>query len=159
MTQYFEMLGSRSIIHGRWKATTDHVSRGAADEERLLRGSRDFATDHWSLFDLTEDFAETTDLADRHPDVVADLEQRWFDAAHRNHVLPLQDALRDRLAHLILPRTASPAGHLPARRATYRPGGGPVHDEALPPLRPDAPKPANSASRTVIRSEGSVRLR
>ena len=40
--QYFEMLGSRSIVYDDWKATTDHVSQGVVDEERLLVGSRDF---------------------------------------------------------------------------------------------------------------------
>ena len=47
--QYFEMLGSRSIVADGWKATTDHVSKGVADEERLLEGSRDFADDAWAL--------------------------------------------------------------------------------------------------------------
>ena len=32
-SQYFEMLGSRSIVADGWKATTDHVSKGVADEE------------------------------------------------------------------------------------------------------------------------------
>ena len=39
--QYFEMLGSRSIVVDGWKATTDHVSKGVVDEERLMDGSRD----------------------------------------------------------------------------------------------------------------------
>ncbi len=34
-TQYFEMLGSRAIVDGRWKATTDHVSQGVPDEDVL----------------------------------------------------------------------------------------------------------------------------
>lgn len=127
-TQYFEMLGSRAIIHGDWKATTDHVSHGVRDEERLLHGSRDFATDRWSLFHLAEDFAEASDLADEHPDIVADLEERWFAEAERNHVLPLHDALQERLAAMVPP----PHG-IPNRRR-YLPGGGPVHDEALPLL-------------------------
>lgn len=128
MTQYFEMLGSRSIIHGTWKATTDHVSRGVLDEERLLLGSRDFATDRWSLFDLATDFAEARDVADRHPELVAELEDLWFDEAERNRVLPLDDTMQERLAALIFP----PYG-IPTRRS-YRRGGGPVHDETLPPL-------------------------
>ncbi|KAB2381845.1 arylsulfatase [Actinomadura montaniterrae] len=127
-TQYFEMLGSRSIIHGRWKATTDHVSRGVLDEERLIRGSRDFATDRWSLFDLSADFAEAVDLAAEHPEIVADLEARWADEAERNNVLPLQDSLQDRLAHMVLPPYGLPS------RAVYWPGGEPVHDESLPLL-------------------------
>ena len=34
-TQYFEMLGSRSIVHQGWKATTDYISTGVLDEEEL----------------------------------------------------------------------------------------------------------------------------
>ena len=68
--QYFEMLGSRSIVADGWKATTDHVSKGVVDEERLLEGSRDFADDEWALFHLADDFAETRDLAADHPDVL-----------------------------------------------------------------------------------------
>ena len=51
-TQYFEMLGSRSIYHEGWKATTNHISTGVLDEEELAVGSRDFADDRWELFDL-----------------------------------------------------------------------------------------------------------
>ncbi|MGP3690915.1 arylsulfatase [Streptomyces sp. IBSNAI002] len=127
-TQYFEMLGSRSIIHGDWKATTDHVSHGVQDEERLLLGSRDFATDHWSLFHLPDDFAEARDLADQHPVIVAELENLWFAEAERNQVLPLDDTLQGRLTALVPPPYDIP------RRARYLPGGGPVHDEALPLL-------------------------
>ncbi|WP_037604468.1 arylsulfatase [Streptacidiphilus rugosus] len=127
-TQYFEMLGSRSIIHDGWKATTDHVSRGVQDEERLLLGSRDFATDHWSLFLLDEDFAEARDVSAEHPDVIAELEGLWFDEARRNQVLPLDDTLQNRVAALLMPAYGIP------RRAVYRRGGGPVHDESLPLL-------------------------
>ncbi|MFI0350297.1 arylsulfatase [Actinomadura sp. 9N407] len=128
-TQYFEMLGSRSIIHGEWKATTDHVSRGVLDEERLLLGSRDFETDRWSLFHLAEDFAEERDLevpAAEYPEKVAELEDLWFAEAERNHVLPLNDTMQERAAALIMPVYGIPA------RGTYLPGGGPVHDESLP---------------------------
>ena len=34
-TQYFEMMGSRSIYHEGWKATTNHISTGVLDEEEL----------------------------------------------------------------------------------------------------------------------------
>ena len=69
-SQYFEMLGSRSMVADGWKATTDHVSQGVSDEEELLEGSRDFRLDRWSLFKLDEDFSEAHDLADRHPEIV-----------------------------------------------------------------------------------------
>ncbi|WP_433437146.1 sulfatase-like hydrolase/transferase [Nonomuraea sp. CA-141351] len=127
-TQYFEMLGSRSLIHGRWKATTDHVSTGVLDEEKLLTGSRAFEDDHWALFDLSTDFSEATDVAAEHPEVVAELRRLWDREAERNHVLPLFDNLVDRIGTLIGP--VWPAGD----DRTYRPGASPIFDESLPVL-------------------------
>jgi arylsulfatase len=127
-TQYFELLGSRSIVHGRWKATTDHVSAGIIDEEERLTGSRRFEDDHWALFDLDSDFAEADDVAAAHPDVVTALRRLWMSEAERNHVLPVQDALTGALTALIGP--AWPAGD----DRVLLPGGGPVCDESLPML-------------------------
>jgi hypothetical protein len=122
------MLGSRSIVSGRWKATTDHVSAGILDEEERMTGSRRFEDDHWALFDLDSDFSESTDVAAGQPGVAGDLRRRWLAEAERNHVLPVRDALTGSFQAIIGP--AWPAG---ADR-TYRPGGGPVHDESLPLL-------------------------
>ncbi len=113
--QYFEMLGSRSIVLDGWKATTDHVSTGVADEERLLEGSRDFATDTWSLFRLSDDFAEARDVAADHPDVLARLQEAWLVEAGRNHVLPLVDGLVGRFS------AAMPSPNPPGSRCVYRP--------------------------------------
>ena len=59
------MLGSRSIFHDGWKATTNHISTGVLDEEELAIGSRDFDEDRWELFDLSEDFSEAVDRSGR----------------------------------------------------------------------------------------------
>lgn len=126
-TQYFEMMGSRSIIHDGWKATTDHVSEGVLDE-LALPGSRDFDTDRWSLFRLADDFAEAHDLAYSHPEVVAELERVWWAEAERNQVLPLQDSLMGRLEFLVPPRWPVPP------RLVIRPGANPVADEVVPSL-------------------------
>jgi len=127
-TQYFEMMGSRSIYHEGWKATTDHISTGVLDEEELAVGSRDFAKDRWELFDLSVDFSEAMDVSVEHPDRVRALADLWSAEAERNNVLPVSDGLVDRLGGFILP--AWPAG--PSR--TYRPGGGAVSDESIPLL-------------------------
>lgn len=127
-SQYFEMLGSRAMIAGDWKATTDHVSTGVADEDRYLTGSRDFATDQWELFDLSTDFAECRDVAADHPEVVADLVARWDEAAEANNVLPLADSLVDRLDRIVMP------AHPPASPSVFRPGGSPIRDESIPRL-------------------------
>jgi arylsulfatase A-like enzyme len=127
-SQYFEMLGSRSMVSDGWKATTDHVSQGVADEEKLLHGSHDFLSDRWSLFRLEDDFSEAVDLADNHPDIVARLEHMWEAEAERNGVRPMSDGLVDRIADLAPLRYPAP------KSALFYPDGGPVSDEALPSL-------------------------
>ena len=125
-TQYFEMLGSRSIVADGWKATTDHVSTGVLDEELLMEGSRDFDTDTWSLFRLESDFSEAHDVAGEHPDVVRALERQWFIEAGRNNVTPLADSLRGRVGALRSRRYPIPP------LLTLYPEGGPVSDDSLP---------------------------
>ena len=127
-TQYFEMMGSRSIYHEGWKATTNHISTGVLDEEELAIGSRSFDDDRWELFDLSVDFSEAVDRAGDEPERVRRLSELWTAEAERNNVLPISDGLVDRLAGFIPP--AWPPG--PAQ--TYRPGGGAVADESVPLL-------------------------
>ncbi len=126
-TQYFEVVGSRSIIADDWKATTDHVAQGVMDEELLLEGSRDFAADRWSLF-RADDFSEAHDVSADHPDVVARLTALWAAEAARYDVLPLIDSLVARAAEMVWPEFP------PGQRVVLRPAGGPVVDEALPLL-------------------------
>jgi arylsulfatase A-like enzyme len=123
-TQYFEMLGSRSVMHNGWKATTDHVSRGVADEEALMTGSRDFRDDHWALF-RPGDFSEAEDVSAQHPEVVRALEEIWLAEAGRNNVFPLSEGLTDRLSAII------PSEYPPGRRRTYYPGAR-VPDDGIP---------------------------
>ena len=127
-TQYFEMMGSRSIYHEGWKATTNHISTGVLDEEELATGSRDFADDRWELFDLTVDFSEATDRSDDEPERVRQLRDLWDAEAVRNNVLPISDGLVDRFAGFIPPPW--PAGS----SRVFLPGGGPVADESVPLL-------------------------
>jgi arylsulfatase len=126
--QYFEMMGSRSIVHGRWKATTDHVSTGVVDEERLLEGSRSFDDDHWALFDLDQDFSEARDVAADHPEIVRELVDRWTAEAERNQVFPLVDSLIGRVGDMA--RT----DHPPRSRAVFTPDGSAPCDISVPPL-------------------------
>jgi arylsulfatase len=128
MNQYFEMLGSRSIVSGAWKATTDHVSQGVLDEEQLMTGSREFDNDAWSLFHIESDFSEAHDVADQHPEIVRRLEQEWWAEAGRNNVLPMADGLAQRLGSSVPREYAVPAQLL------VRPEGCPVSDDALPML-------------------------
>jgi len=123
VTQYFEMLGSRSIVDGQWKATTDHISQGVPDEAALV-GSRDFETDHWALFDLAADFAEALDVSRQHPEVVRRLVALWWSEAGRYDVLPLDDSLTARIVALV------PSPHPPRYRWSFRPGMAVTEDGA-----------------------------
>jgi arylsulfatase len=122
------MLGSRSIFHQGWKATTNHISSGVLDEEELAIGSRRFDEDRWELFNLAEDFSEAVDRADDEPARLRALTELWTTEAERNQVLPVSDGMLDRFAGMI--HAAWPPG--PSQ--TYHPGGGPVHDESVPLL-------------------------
>ncbi len=122
--QYFEMMGSRGIYHDGWKAVTDYVAN-QFDERSHLVGSHDFATDRWSLFNLTDDFSEAHDLAAEHPEHVRRLEELWWAEAGRNQVLPLYEFPAS-MAHM------HPGHFPPPAHAVYEPGGGPIMVSQLP---------------------------
>jgi arylsulfatase len=122
--QYFEMMGSRSLYLDGWKAVTDHVANQFGERDHVT-GSFEHATDRWSLYDLSTDFSESTDLAEQHPDVVRRLEGLWWAEAGRNQVLPLFE-FPGSMMHL------HPGEFAPPERGVYTPGGGPVQEAQLP---------------------------
>jgi arylsulfatase len=77
--QYYEMGGTRAYQSGTWRLTAEHERGG------------DFATDHWALYDISQEANELTDLSGAHPDIAADLKAKWDAAALRYGVLPLDD--------------------------------------------------------------------
>ena len=77
--QYYEMEGHRGYVADGWKIAT-HRNPGQAWDEPP-----------WQLYHLDEDFAEHDDLAARHPEKVAELEAKWWRAAERFQVLPVDD--------------------------------------------------------------------
>ena len=103
VTQYFECWGSRAIYHDGWKAVTDHVNQLTAAERDAMEGSARFEDDRWALFDTRTDPAEQHDLAEAHPERLAELVALWETEAERNGVFPLDDSRDNRIAHLALP--------------------------------------------------------
>ena len=122
--QYFEMMGSRGIYLDGWKAVTDHVPNQFGERD-LITGSHDFATDRWSLFDLSNDFSEANDLAGERPELARMLEEMWWAEAGRNQVLPLYEFPAS-MAHMHPGEWPAPAS------AVYGPGGGPIIESQLP---------------------------
>lgn len=82
--QYFEMLGHRAIWSDGWKAVARHVQ------------GDDFDRDHWELYDLEHDYAETCDLAAEEPVRLDRLIDLWWAEAGRYDVLPLDDRVVER---------------------------------------------------------------
>ena len=130
--QYFEMLGSRSMYLDGWKATTDRVTRGVGDEERMVEGSASLDDDKWALFNLEEDFAEVSDVSQAHPELVRRMEQLWWAEAGRNQVLPMGNWMARALPDAVM--AMSPPTRSPVGRKVFRPGAGPIADEAVPML-------------------------
>lgn len=77
--QYFEMLGHRGIWQDGWKAVTRHEPGTPWDNDK------------WELYHLDEDFSETNDLAEVHPERLEAMIELWWQEAEKHGVLPLDD--------------------------------------------------------------------
>ena len=83
------------------------------------RQDTSFDDDRWELYHLTEDFSESKDLAQKHPQKLAELKDFWWREARTYGVFPLdgRDPLRSRGARANPPRLLSARGSY-----TYFPG-------------------------------------
>lgn len=84
-TQYFEIGGKVGLYHNGWFLSGDD---GRTPWENLPPGgARPEIT--WSLYDLSKDFSQSTDLAAREPERVKQMEALWKQEAAQNNVFPL----------------------------------------------------------------------
>lgn len=98
-TQYFEILANRAIYHDGWWANTEPRNM---PWNMPLQKATDVASYEWALYDLSTDFSQSTNLAAKHPDKLAELQQRFYEEAKRHKVYPLHDmGARDRSIRLI----------------------------------------------------------
>ena len=92
--QYYEMFGNRAIWVDGWKAATLHANRMPWDVNVTLP----FEQDVWNLYHTAEDFSESTDLAEKHPEKLAELQAIFEEEAWKYDVFPLYDDMITRLA-------------------------------------------------------------
>jgi arylsulfatase len=92
--QYYEQLGNRAMYKDGWKAVTIHGNR----MPWVFAGTFPFEQDVWELYNLNEDFAETNNLAAKHPEKLDELKKLWDEQAWKNNVYPLYDDVASRLA-------------------------------------------------------------
>lgn len=90
-TQYFEMFGNRGLYHDGWMASCRHGRL-----PWINVGSADFADDMWELYHISEDFSQTIDLAEQHPDKLRELQDLFMAEAAKHNVLPLDDRFIER---------------------------------------------------------------
>ena len=112
--QYFENAGSRAIIADNWKAVTRHV-QGA-----------DYAEEPWELYDLSSDWSECDNLADKNQSKLTELQHLWWEEADKHGVLPLDD----RMFELFGQRCRDQSPHPSDRRYVYKPPMSPIPGQA-----------------------------
>jgi arylsulfatase len=92
--QYYELFGNRALYKDGWKAVTIHANRMPWNLNRVAP----FEDDVWELYNLNEDFSEAVNLADKHPEKLKELKDRWEELAWKNNVYPLYDDMIQRVA-------------------------------------------------------------
>ena len=103
-TQYFEMLGHRSIYHDGWRAVCPWPGTSFAESGRKFGDviTAEMLTEldatGWELYHVDEDYAETTNLADRERARLIAMIGMWYTEAGRYNVLPIDSRATARIA-------------------------------------------------------------
>ena len=110
--------GAGRSYHDGWKAVTFKPIGPVYNDG--INWNAPFSEDRWELYHVESDPAEIHDLAELHPDRLADMIERWWVEARRNQVLPLDN----RVLHTLV--NPKPDWRPPRLTTTYYPGGSPV---------------------------------
>lgn len=125
VTQYFEMFGNRGIYHHGWTAVAKHKTPWATAQ----RDTPPMSEDRWELYDTRSDWSQAHDLAETHPERLAELQELFLVEARRNHVLPMDDQLSGRFDARTAGRPAPP------QRLRLSAGAGRLREDAVPSLK------------------------
>jgi arylsulfatase len=92
-TQYFEIMGSRSIYHDGWLASAFGPRPPWVPGQPP--GIADWTPDQdtWELYHLDEDWTQANDLAEQMPDKLAQMKETFAIEAARNSVYPVGGGL------------------------------------------------------------------
>ena len=94
-TQYFEMMGHRSIYKDGWRAVcpwpgTSFTEAGMPFGTPIPYDKlTELDAEHWELYHVAEDFAENHDLAAEHRDKLIEMIGQWYVEAGKYNVLPV----------------------------------------------------------------------
>jgi arylsulfatase len=119
-TQFYTMLGQRSLYHDGWLVSTVHPP---------LSSWGNFGKDEWELFHLSTDRSQCHNVAADHPDKVEELKALWFYYAGIYDGLPLDD--RNALEQVLAER---PRGAPERDRYVFYPNCSDVPESAGPQI-------------------------
>ena len=102
-TQFYTMLGQRSIYHEGWLACTK-VMRPPWVQVVPKESVTEYP---WELYDLRKDWTQTEDVASKNPEKLKELQDLFWKEADKYQVLPLDTTVASRL---ITPRPSLTAG-------------------------------------------------
>lgn len=104
-TQYFEMMGQWALYDEGWFLSTK-VNRAPWDAFGPANPNP-LDNQVLELFNLTEDFSQTTDLAAKYPDKVKDMKIKFIAEARKHEVFPMDASVA---ARIVAPRPNITAG-------------------------------------------------
>lgn len=76
--QYYEISGNRAIYKDGWKAAAYH------------KVGKSFGDDKWELFHIADDWSESKDLSQQHPEKLAELKDAFHQEALKYNIYPLK---------------------------------------------------------------------
>jgi hypothetical protein len=128
-TQYFEMLGHRSIYHEGWRAICpwpglSFEESGNPSEMPISAGQlRQLDAKGWELYHITEDPTENHNIANENQSRLNEMIALWYIEAGKYNVLPVDGRLTARFSEI--------RPHIAAERTsyTYYPDTQPIPSE------------------------------
>jgi arylsulfatase A-like enzyme len=103
-TQYFEMSCNRGIYHEGWYACTTPF----AAPWLLATGTLPDVNDYkWELYNVTEDYSQNNNLAEKNPEKLKELQALFLEEAEKYQVYPLDNRA---FARYLLPKPSPTAG-------------------------------------------------
>jgi arylsulfatase A-like enzyme len=95
-TQYFEMMGHRSIYHDGWRAVCpvpgpSFTEAGMGFGELVMTEEklRELDAEGWELYHVAEDFSETKNVAAQNRGKLIEMIAQWYVEAGKYNVLPI----------------------------------------------------------------------
>jgi arylsulfatase len=116
-TQYFEMMGHRSIYHDGWRAVCPWPGTSFSESGRAFgtpipaETLTELDANGWELYHVAEDFAENHDIAADYRPRLIEMIAQWYVEAGKYNVLPVDGRGQQRFA--------DPRPEIAGARSTY----------------------------------------